>query len=216
MTAPATTRSDTKSLIMDTAERMIAEHGLNGVSNRAILSEAGVNSAALHYHFNSREGLIEAIVVRYGRIPTKRRIQMVRELEGAGRTPSIGEIVDVIVDPMVYLLEEKGEAGRRFLRFLARLQSDRTRPDREVEYKYHPELADRMGRWIREACPGLSEDERTLRIAMVTDTMLQTLSNADFMTEEWRSGEHEAKLRLFVAQLKAFLAAGLGAPSAQD
>lgn len=215
MQASATAKSDTKSLIMDTAERMIAEHGLNGVSNRAILSEAGVNSAALHYHFNSREGLIEAIVVRYGRIPTKRRLQMIRELENAGHSPSLQEIVDVLVDPMVFLLEEKGEAGRRFLRFLARLHSDRTTLDRDVEYKYNPEISARLRAWTRAACPGISEDERQLRVTMVANTMLQTLSSADFMAEEWGSDEPDAQLERFVAQLKAFLVAGLAAPPAE-
>lgn len=209
------TKTDTKTLIMDTAERMIAEHGLKGVSNRAILSEAGVNSAALHYHFNSRDGLIEAIVVRYGRVPTKRRIQMVREFEAMGRTPTLAEVVDIIVDPVVHLLEEKGDAGRRFLRFIARLQSDRTRPDRELEYRHHPEIADRLQTWLRDSCPSVSEDERELRMTMVIDTMLQTLSNADFMAEEWSGDEHDAKLQRFVAQLKAFLIAGLAAPPAQ-
>jgi len=209
------TKADTKSLIMDTAERMIADHGLHGVSNRAILAEAGVNSAALHYHFNSRDGLIEAIVVRYGRIPTRRRLQMIREFEALGRAPSHREIIDIIVEPVVYLLEEEGEAGRRFLRFIARLQSDRTRPDRELEYRHHPEITDRLRAWIREACPGIPEDERELRYAMVIDTMLQSLSNADFMAEEWGSAEPGARLGRFVAQMKAFLVAGLAAPPAE-
>ncbi len=213
MKSPAETTIDTKSLIMDTAERMIAEHGLNGVSNRAILAEAGVSSSALHYHFNSRAGLIEAIVVRYGHIPTRQRLQMVRSFEEQGRIPSSTEIVDIIVDPFIDLLREKGDVGRRFLRFVSRLQSDRTYSHREVEYKHFPEIIDRLETWARDACPGVSDQERDLRMVMVVDTVLHTLSNADFMTREWMGHEQDENLRGFVAQLKTFLVAGLSAPA---
>lgn len=213
MTSAATTKSKTQSLIMDAAERLIAEHGLNGVSNRAIMAEAGVSASALHYHFHSREGLIEALVVRYGHIPTQRRLQMVRRLEEQGLTPCPAEIVDIIVDPFVFLLEQKGEVGRRFLRFVARLQSDRTYSHREVEYRHFPEIIDRLEAWTREACPGVPEDERDLRMTIMIDTVLQNLSNADFMTREWRGNEQDENLRRRVVQLKTFLMAGLSAPA---
>ena len=60
----ADTRKDTKSAIMDSAEVLMAEHGINGVSLREILRDAGANPAALNYHFNSKDGLIQAILAR--------------------------------------------------------------------------------------------------------------------------------------------------------
>jgi len=200
---------------MDAAEQMIAEHGLNGVSNRAIMKEAGVNSAALHYHFNSREGLIEAVVVRYGHIPTKDGLQMIRTFEEQERSPSISEIVDIFVDPFIHLLREKGESGRRFLRFVARLRSDRNYTTRDVEYKHFPEIIDRLETWTRDACAEVPDDERELRMTMVLDTVFQTLSTADFMTREWMDDEQDEQLRRLVAQLKSFLVAGLAAPPAE-
>ena len=53
-------KKDTKTAIMDAAEIVMAEHGVDGASIRAIVGRAGANTAAIHYHFNSREGLIEA------------------------------------------------------------------------------------------------------------------------------------------------------------
>ena len=55
---------DTRAAILDAAERLMAEHGINGVSLRTILAEAKANAAALHYHFGSREDLIAAILGR--------------------------------------------------------------------------------------------------------------------------------------------------------
>ena len=46
-----------------TAERLFALHGIDGVSLRQIAAEAGSgNNSAVHYHFGSKDGLIEAIL----------------------------------------------------------------------------------------------------------------------------------------------------------
>ena len=50
----------TKIQILDAAEKLIAEQGFD-VSLRAITSAAGVNLAAVNYHFQSKDALIDAI-----------------------------------------------------------------------------------------------------------------------------------------------------------
>lgn len=213
MPASPMTKKDTKTAIMDTAEMMMAEHGVNGVSIRAILAEARANPAALHYHFNSRDGLIEAMIARYGRIPSLRRLEMISEFDRTGSVPTAQDVVNFIVDPMIDLLEQKGEAGRRFLRFVARLQSDRTGLHHLEERKYFPEIRERLRSMLQQACPNVPETELELRITMVIDTMLQSLSNAEFMTKEWDDDGHHHQLTEFAATLKTFLAGGLAAPA---
>lgn len=211
MSTSLATKKDTKTAIMDTAETMMADHGLKGVSIRAMLSAAGANSAALHYHFNSREGLVEAILGRYGRIATSRRKEMIAEFEARSEPATARDIVDLIVDPMIELLERKGEAGRRFLRFIARLQSDRTGIHRSEEDKYFPEVRDHLRVLLRQACPGVSNTELQLRTTMMIDTMLQSLSSAEFMTKEWDGDGHQDELTKYAATLKTFLTGGLAA-----
>jgi AcrR family transcriptional regulator len=213
MSTTPTTKKDTKTAIMDTAETMMAEHGINGVSIRAILSEAGANSAALHYHFNSKDGLIEEMISRHGRTPTLRRREMIAEFKAKGVSPVPDDIVDFIVDPMIGLLEEKGEGARRFYRFIARLQSDRTGIHRLVEEKYFPEVKKHLRQMLQEACPDVMIDELETRTTMMLDTLLQSLSNAEFMTKEWEDDGHHGELKLFAARLKTFLVGGLAAPA---
>ena len=47
----------TKERILDTAERLFAKQGYAATSLRGIIAEAGVNLAAVHYHFHSKEAL---------------------------------------------------------------------------------------------------------------------------------------------------------------
>jgi AcrR family transcriptional regulator len=52
----------TRALILDAAEQLFAVRGIEAVSVRSILAAAGVNVALAHYHFGSREGLIEELL----------------------------------------------------------------------------------------------------------------------------------------------------------
>jgi AcrR family transcriptional regulator len=54
----------TKERILDTAERLFAERGYSATSLRAIIAEADVNLASVHYHFDSKEALLEAVFLR--------------------------------------------------------------------------------------------------------------------------------------------------------
>src|ERR1700685_4032256 len=53
-----------REIIMDAAERLFAERGIEAVSLRTINAEAGYSVAALHYHFATRDGLVRALLAR--------------------------------------------------------------------------------------------------------------------------------------------------------
>lgn len=53
---------ETKHKIVSTAKVLFAEYGYEGTSVRLIATEAGVNIAALNYHFSSKEKLFKEIV----------------------------------------------------------------------------------------------------------------------------------------------------------
>ncbi|MFP6615706.1 MAG: TetR/AcrR family transcriptional regulator [Candidatus Hydrogenedentota bacterium] len=211
-------KKDTKTAIMDAAEIVMAEHGVDGASIRAIVTKAGANTAAIHYHFNSRDGLIEAMLGRHGGSVSQRRSEMFAEFDCTGRAPTTMDVVNLLVDPMIELLDQKGEAGRRFLCFIARLQfdrknqSNRTGLHSQEERKYFPELRAQLLDIIRQACPEISETESEERLTMVLDTMLQSFSNAEFMSTEWEADEQHHELFRYTANLKSFLAGGLAAP----
>ncbi|MGO4839574.1 TetR/AcrR family transcriptional regulator, partial [Rhizobiaceae sp. 2RAB30] len=56
--------ADTRERLMDVAERLFAELGYSNVSTRNIADEANANSAAVHYHFGSKDGLLDAVFRR--------------------------------------------------------------------------------------------------------------------------------------------------------
>src|SRR5258705_10393073 len=58
------TSTDTKTRILDAAEKLFVEHGLEATSLRSLTSAAGVNLAAVNHHFGSEEELVPAVLTR--------------------------------------------------------------------------------------------------------------------------------------------------------
>ena len=59
---PASAKTSTPDRILDVAEAMFAEHGYRAVSLRSILRECGANIAAAHYHFGSKQQILDAFL----------------------------------------------------------------------------------------------------------------------------------------------------------
>jgi AcrR family transcriptional regulator len=111
--------AETRDLILDAAERLYAERGLDGVSLREITEAAGQrNNAAVHYHFGGRDGLVRALFEhRYIRLE-ERRAAMLAALDATDRALDLESLVRVLVAPFAE------EADGHWVRFLARLHED--------------------------------------------------------------------------------------------
>ncbi len=105
---------------MLTAERLFAEHGVDGVSLRQIAAAAGsANSSVVHYHFGSKEHLIRA-VLEY-RLP---RLHARRSLLIAERRPD--ELRGWVECQVRAVLEQSELDGSHYMGFIARLYQQGT------------------------------------------------------------------------------------------
>jgi TetR/AcrR family transcriptional repressor of nem operon len=57
--------ADTRSRILDVAERLVQMRGFNGFSYADVAAELSITKASLHYHFPSKAELGEALIARY-------------------------------------------------------------------------------------------------------------------------------------------------------
>ncbi len=88
---------DTKTRILDTAEKLFGENGFDATSLRDITAQADVNLAAVNYHFQSKDSLIDAVIARRIEPVNRRRLEM---LEAAGPNPTIEQIVEAFLAPL--------------------------------------------------------------------------------------------------------------------
>lgn len=96
-------RQDTKEVILDAAEKLFAEKSYAAVSLRELTQAAGVNLAAVNYHFGSKDALLIAAFRRGAIALNRERARLLREAEeqAGGGTPSVREIVRALVLPAI-------------------------------------------------------------------------------------------------------------------
>jgi AcrR family transcriptional regulator len=89
---------DTKTRILNAAEKLFGEYGFDATSLRDITAEAGVNLAAVNYHFQSKESLIDALIERRLGPITRKRLDL---LKAAGPNPSLEQVIRAFLAPIL-------------------------------------------------------------------------------------------------------------------
>lgn len=94
---------DTKTRILDAAGRLFAEKGLDAVSLRAVTAEAGVNLAAVNYHFGTKEALLREMVGRFFASVNAAQLRLLDALP-AGTAP-VGAVLAAFAAPVFALFD---------------------------------------------------------------------------------------------------------------
>ena len=111
-----------RAALIEHAERLFAERGIEGVSLRDVSAAAGQrNHSAAQYHFGDRQGLVAAVYETRMHHVNARRQQRVAELAAADRADDLGALVEAVVAPLVEIV---AEAEGWYGRFLARTRWD--------------------------------------------------------------------------------------------
>ena len=80
---------ETRTRILDAAEELFMLHGFEGTSMRLLTAKAGVNLAAVNYHFGSKDALIEARVPPPARPDERRAHRRARPAREASRALAV-------------------------------------------------------------------------------------------------------------------------------
>ncbi len=90
----------TKNRLLDAAEGLFAEHGIDGTSMRAITQVAGTSVSAANYHFGSKDELVRATFTRRALAVNARRLAALDALDARPEPASVEEIVDAFLRPV--------------------------------------------------------------------------------------------------------------------
>ncbi len=147
-------KPDTKTRILDAAERLFAEHGLQSVSLRQITALAGVNLAAVNYHFQSKEVLMAEVIKRRIEPINQERLARFEQLQAEfGDEPiPLEPLVAALLDPMMLRPERVGPLAR----LLGRAFGD---PNVTIKQLMEPAVREVLGKFrpaLVRAVPGAS------------------------------------------------------------
>jgi AcrR family transcriptional regulator len=170
-------RSDsvqTQAKLINVAEKLFAERGIDAVSlseiNRG--AEQG-NNSALHYHFGSKDGLLEAIREKH-----RRQIRSAAKDSFASlpADPSAHDVVTALVQPIALRLDDP-DGGGYYLRICTQSMTNPSHTGFGFGDEATPEEFQPFGTLIWELAPDVPPPLRSQRVSLMTATLFIGLAS---------------------------------------
>lgn len=203
----------TRERLLDAAEHLFATHGFEATSVRAIVAEAAVNVAAVHYHFGSKEALIRAVFDRrIERINQKRLELLNQSIAAAGdQPPPLESIINAFIAPALQLIMSKKDGSSNFARLMARLHAEPVELQRAIKAGFH-EVMEEYNAALRNALPHLPMTEIQWRFKFGVGAMGMTMMSNCHLSEGNEIPPAAEKVAEIQKRLVAFVTAGMQAP----
>lgn len=198
--------------ILEAAAELFAARGFEHTSVRDITSRAGVNLAAVNYHFGSRDALIQAVAERYLTPLSQELERQLDDLLGEEPAVSLEELLEILVKGMLKAVEPDAYGVHLFMRLLGSTYLRSQEHLRHFLLQRYGTTFERVLTLLRRETPHLRDDEFFWRCHFVLGACFLPLSSYDSLNELERDS-HGAKTPLTVTlhRLIPFLAAGLRA-----
>ena len=202
--------AETSKRILDSAERLFADKGYEGVSMRTIAAEAQVNLASIVYYFDSKEGVFLNVLKRHMQDIQEARYAAIKKID---EEPSLEGYIRAFIEPAFHIIMDPQLGGRNFARFLWRLPHqpqyllDKLLPSYDEYYK---DWEDR----IKLFYPNISKGDLQWFLHVSRSLFFSTLGRLSMTVqlpdEEWVAGVSSERIvnrmiKVLIAALKASL-----------
>lgn len=197
----------TKTRILDTAEHLIAEHGLE-VSLRTITARAGVNLAAVNYHFQSKDALVDAVIARRLEPVNAQRLELLDALEAqypSGPLPLEG-VLNAFLAPVLRM-----NAAEHVRVLIGRIYGQHDEFLRRVYKKHLAGVVERFGAAITRALPEMPFEDRMWCMHFTVGCMVHVMAWSRLIGVMTDGAVMPSDTEALTARMVAFTAAGFRA-----
>ena len=209
---------NTRQKILDSAEKLFARHGFESTSLRSIIASAGVNLAAIHYHFRSKEGLIRAVIERRFAPVNNERLRLLAECENRTNdgAPLVEEILEAFLAPMLRVgLLDSGQ-GRLLMQLGGRLLQPSDGVLEKAAGSEFERVAVRFLAALHKALPDLAKHEIAWRMNFTIGAAARALFGGipmKVLSSASHENLHERDVQRVLQRLIAYTTAGMKAPA---
>lgn len=203
---------DTRESLLNAAETLFSEIGIEAASLRAITGAAGANLAAVHYHFGSKQELVRAVFVR--RLGPLNQERLRRLEESIAQGGGVEGVVRALVAPLLELFRQQPESARAVVTLIGRAFSDPQGEVKRLLKEQFSEMVERFVAALMQLLPDLSREEVRFRFHLSAGAMAHLASSGHLLERSAGGSCGLADPGVVTEQLVHFLSAGLRAPAA--
>lgn len=212
-----TTEGETQQKIIDAALVLFAEYGIDGVPVRALTSHAGLNVAAIHYHFGGMEAVAEAVFNELSARINKTRISRLEEIlvraKAKRRKPNVAEVVQAFIEP--YVDDSAATEGQLLAQLIVKHRLSPSPMTEQVIKKHFDPMAKQFVAALHEAVPTVPLSQMYWRYMLLVSTVVLTVSarRSSNRLERLSEGNADgADLNAMRDALVEFVVGGIRAP----
>ena len=203
-------RAETLEQILDAAEYLFARHGLHGVTLRDVGKRVGIHTTLLHYYFDDKKHLFEAVFARRAAVTSERRMTALSEYEAqAGDAPTVEGALRAFLDTDLDLYFEGGEAWMNYASFCARVSN--TPEGAELMDAHFDPVVLKLVSILKRALPDHSEEDIFWGYHFVTGALMTTLARTGRIDRLSDGVCHADDFPAIKHRISDFLAAGFAA-----
>ena len=188
----------TRAALIDAAAELFAAHGVEGVSIRSINSQAGLAAASVHYHFGSKDKLLDAVLEREGQAVRAEISERADRLLARQTRPTTRQLVETLSKPYLNLIEREPVRGIQWLKIVAQLI---TAGDSHIDEDLAvAPVSGKVQELVRRRYPGVAHDDQLLdwRLGVVTLVQMLSLTPPDEVTVAFADSSYKRTVVNFV------------------
>jgi len=168
---------DTVERILDAAEALFADKGFAETSLRLITSKAGVNLAAVNYHFGSKKSLIQAVFSRFLEPLCLSLDAQLDRYEAEGQVDlSVEDLLNLLVEQVLTIEPRSGNDLSIFMRLLGLAFSQSQGHLRRYLNEMYGKVFQRYMLLLHQAAPEICPVEMFWRVHFMMGAAAFTMS----------------------------------------
>lgn len=197
----------TQQKILLSAETLFSEQGIACTSLREITRHAGVNLAAVNYHFGNKQALVIEVFKHHMDKLNKERLQRLTEITSTNQPLYLEEVLRALIYPALKLSRNEQSGGARFVKLIARIYAENNEGLHSILAKQYGHVMKRFAQTIQEIMPDMPARELRWQLDFVIGALTYVM--ADFSGHFSNSKNPDPGVLNEADRLVTFAAAGI-------
>ena len=168
-------RAESLEQMLDAAEYLFSKHGFYGVTLKDVAQRVGVHTSLMHYYFDDKKALFDAVIDRRAPLTAERRVKAMDDYEQAANgKPTVEGALRAFLDTDLDLYISGGEGLRNYAALGATIAN--TPEGAEVLDSHFDVVVLRLIGLLKQALPDCPPEDIFWGYHFVTGALMLTLA----------------------------------------